>query len=53
MDEVGMFTTTDIDETSGDQKDDGELGVFRVIFAFCATSVAQNAKITRKIPSEG
>ena len=28
-----------------------ELGIFRVIFAFCGTPVAQNAKITWKISS--
>ena len=32
---------------------DVELGFFRVIFAFCATNVPQNAKITRKNPSSG
>ena len=30
---------------------DAELGLFRVISAFCATSVPQNAEITRKSPS--
>ncbi len=28
-----------------------ELGILRVIFAFCFTLVAQNAKIIREIPS--
>ena len=30
-----------------------ELEIFRVISAFCDTSVSQNAEITRKIPSSG
>ena len=30
-----------------------ELGMSRVIFAFCSMTLSQNAKITRKIPSSG